>query len=624
MQLSLVSLLGCALTAAATPENPLLDLLEDHLSQKHLGSHTIPNSQGLYDSPSDLKAYYNKCEGFTTKLVCDFLRNEAQNKGLTALEHYNNVIGDDNHYEGELGFGAEPSGIQYPYCSWRYMYSQLNRSNSAWNVAFPDQNSIYHASLVYFNEDDEFVIKGPNIPYVRYFSLQTYDPTAASLDSVIDYQMRTEFNSGSNAYNNATCGEAGDAQGSFDIRITAHGMKYSDNGFINELAALPLDRSHGFFFLFLRLYDPQPYPEDNDSWSKKMSPMIDECYGVEGVENMEEAKRWGWVCPPTLKRTNTHSGLMTELPYCVAGRDNNFKNYNQGAAPGRLCLLRPNSKDNLFLPANDNMHGMFRNHDANYLIGCALHNREEDEDKEKPHLRGRTSRTGDLWARVAGELPLTANSLYDSPYVGDPTNFDIRYISISSINRSPPSAVMKSVKDDEIIAHLKAREGELSRNRNYVLWFGPDEESLPPVARKEGGMYMPWPREQLEDENGTVTFGDLVPYPGILYREILSQGQTLSDDEVDYSQGITDIIRDRCYGSEPFYDKVASETRQTRNLRPYCYEEMCCGDSPPECCRERRHIHSTMRQHYPKIDYYFVDGEGRLTEAEDLGAGTAK
>ena len=85
MQLSLVSLLGCALTAAATPENPLLDLFEDHLSQ-NLGSSQSRNSQGLYDSPSDLKAYYNKCEGFTTKLVCDFLRNEAHNKGLTPLE----------------------------------------------------------------------------------------------------------------------------------------------------------------------------------------------------------------------------------------------------------------------------------------------------------------------------------------------------------------------------------------------------------------------------------------------------------------------------------------------------------------------------------------------------------
>lgn len=71
---------------------------------------------------------------------------------------------------------------------------------------------------------------------MRYFSLQTYDPSAASIDSKIDYQLRTEYNSGSNAYNNATCGEEGDPQGSFDIRITAHGNKYQSNGFINEVS----------------------------------------------------------------------------------------------------------------------------------------------------------------------------------------------------------------------------------------------------------------------------------------------------------------------------------------------------------------------------------------------------
>ena len=122
----------------------------------------------------------------------------------------------DNHYESgfkaEMGMSPDTS-IQYPFCSWRYMYTQLSRDSSAWNVAFPDQNSIYHSMLVYFNKGDEFVIKGPNIPYVRYFSLQTYDPSAASIDSKIDYELRTEYNSGSNAYNNATCGEAGDPQG---------------------------------------------------------------------------------------------------------------------------------------------------------------------------------------------------------------------------------------------------------------------------------------------------------------------------------------------------------------------------------------------------------------------------
>jgi len=592
-------LLLCAVVGA----EDLMGTLRERLREKYSNS---------ADKNDEMRAFYESCEAVTTTLVCDWIRNEAENGDLEPLEHFNNILGVDNHYESgfeaELGMSPDTS-IQYPFCSWRYMYSQLSRDSSAWNVAFPDQNSIYHAMLVYFNKDDEFVIKGPNIPYVRYFSLQTYDPSAASIDSKIDYQLRTEYNSGSNAYSNATCGEAGDPQGSFDIRITAHGNKYQSNGFINELAALHKDRKAGFFFLFLRLYDPEPYPEDGESWNKKMAPMINECYGVEGYgANLEEAKRWGWVCPPILKRTNAGSGIMTELPYCVKGRDDQFKNYNQGATPGRLCLLRPNSKNNLFLPANSNMHGMFRNKDANYLMGCALH------DEGIGRIRGK--RDGKLWARLSGKLPKTPNSLYDTPYVGDPLEYDIRYISISSINRSPPSAVMMTLKDDEILSHLRSLGGDAERNREYVIWFGPDESEMPQVAKDEGGIFVPWPREYQEDDKGNVSFGDLVPYPGILYREILSQSQVLDDYEVTYEEGITDIIRNHCFGEA----KQEREATWRRNLRPYCYEETCCGDSPPECCRERRHIHETMRGHYPKVDYYFVSDEaGEVREATESG-----
>ena len=44
------------------------------------------SKSGSAEDFSELKEYYKKCEGFTEKLVCDFLRNEAVNKGLTPLE----------------------------------------------------------------------------------------------------------------------------------------------------------------------------------------------------------------------------------------------------------------------------------------------------------------------------------------------------------------------------------------------------------------------------------------------------------------------------------------------------------------------------------------------------------
>ena len=42
----------------------------------------------------------------------------------------------------------------------------------------------------------------------------------------------------------------------------------------------------------------------------------------------------------------------------------------QGGIPTKSCLMRPNSKDNLFLPQNAKMSGLFRNKDANYLLSC--------------------------------------------------------------------------------------------------------------------------------------------------------------------------------------------------------------------------------------------------------------
>jgi len=197
-------------------------------------------------------------------------------------------------------------------------------------------------------------------------------------------------------------------------------------------------------------------------------------------------------------------------------------------------MIRPNSKDNLFLPANDALNGEFRNEDANYLMGCV---------EIRPVLRpgapalrgssgelsaGRRTKELTVWARLAGVLPSTAGGVYSEPYVGDPSSYDVRYVSISSTNRSPPSAVYKTVKDSEIREHFGSA-GE------YVIWFGEDESQMPLEALQENAMFMPWPRETrdteawpretkvVENETGEVAMGRLAPFAGILYREILSQ-----------------------------------------------------------------------------------------------------
>ena len=42
----------------------------------------------------------------------------------------------------------------------------------AWNVLFPDDNSIYHVTLAHIKRGDAFKISSDELPYARYFSFQ--------------------------------------------------------------------------------------------------------------------------------------------------------------------------------------------------------------------------------------------------------------------------------------------------------------------------------------------------------------------------------------------------------------------------------------------------------------------
>ena len=203
----------------------------------------------------------------------------------------------------------------------------------------------------------------------------------------------------------------------------------------------------------------------------------------------------------------------------------------------------------------------------------------------------------ELWARVSGVLPVTATSLYRKPYIGNPQSFDIRYVSISSVNRSPPGVVFRTVSDTEILEFNRKKRkrgshGEIERS--YSIWFGPDEQEMPEAAKAEGAMFLPWPRE-VHESDGDVAFGDLVPFPGVLYREVLSQSQVLPPSSVDFDQGVTDIVGEVCSKDVQGFGN---------NSSIYCRHELCCGDSPPECCRSRKHIHAAMGEHMPKIEYF--------------------
>ena len=106
---------------------------------------------------------------------------------------------------------------------------------------------------------------------------------------------------------------------------------------------------------------------------------------------------------------------------------------------------------------------------------------EEEEEEEEP----------ELWARVTGRLPRTANSLYEPPFIANVTDYEVRYVSLSSVSRSPPYRAYQTVHDLDIIQHYLAKEGpEWEKDRPFTLWFGPPdltEAELPTIIEQERG-----------------------------------------------------------------------------------------------------------------------------------------
>jgi hypothetical protein len=52
--------------------------------------------------------------------------------------------------------------------------------------------------------------------------------------------------------------------------------------------------------------------------------------------------------------------------------------------------------------------------------------------------------------RMQGKLPRTPHSLYSFPRVSEPEHYDVRYLSISTIDMLFPSPTYEEVKDTDI------------------------------------------------------------------------------------------------------------------------------------------------------------------------------
>ena len=61
----------------------------------------------------------------------------------------------------------------------------------------------------------------------------------------------------------------------------------------------------------------------------------------------------------------------------------------------------------------------------------------------------------ELWARVEATLPRVPRAQYEPPYVADTDSVDVRYVSLSTVNQSPPKKVWATIQDTDIIQHYQ-------------------------------------------------------------------------------------------------------------------------------------------------------------------------
>ena len=591
-------------------------------------------------------------------------------------------------------------------------------------MAFPDSRSYYHVSILYLNPGDEIKISAPALPYARYFSFQAYSifdfVSSASLRDVDIIPER-----GPNVYTNVTAAQRREKQGAYEIYITPHGGQ----GHRNELRAFPKGKQRGFMVLFFRIYQ--------DRLDQPPLPGIEEdlaCFAPGGEYAGETPQEWGWACPPIIavKRAvavgegggaAAAGGEFKDLHMCRYRRKHGIS-WNDVAAPEptRYKNRAPNKPFNFFMPPPIHLSGKFANKDAKYLISLAEGpktsvspggggRRKRKDKKERNGLlalgMGRRRRSGDqqgreqeeeeeeeeepeLWARVTGKLPRTANSLYEPPFIANVTDYEVRYVSLSSVSRSPPYRAYQTIHDLDIIQHYVAKEGpEWEKDRPFTLWFGPPdltETELPPIIEQERGkkeeerlewflrdlcvcremyvcyvipsicthslnptnihihtaLFMPW---------GKSFKGEHIPFPGVLYRQILSRSQVMSAMRHhgdlgprqhtphthhkhhhhhhgshgnhshgsthhhasasatataycpveaqkgllgNHHSGIADIIPSACLREKREEGSSPSSTDQ----------HICCGIEAPDHCYDPQFISSRMKGFYPLIEYF--------------------
>ena len=519
-------------------------------------------------------------------------------------------------------------------CSWKYL-----SDGYSWNVALPDFYSKYHISILYFpSEDHIYEIQGNEIPYARYFSYQVYEPSIKhgnAIDSINDRQIQTDGEYNMNAYKNLTFARSKCRQGSYSIYISNDGKK----GFTNEIQGLPSGQQKGWFILFLRLYI---LPEDKPPKTLKHCNMFYQ-NGSALIESAADQQHevWGWVKKPKIflhltkvkvnnyysentlpmknsRELNRYQILLQEIRYCEDRWNWNEKLfYFLRKILSILKLLFPTLKkplrnvrdsfdanldNNIYLPSYNDRIGTFNNHDARY-IGGATDNVKLSKSflnsKIKTDLRLQDNSSIALWASIKGTLPLTPGSLYEPPFIANICSYDIRYISISSGDRSFPLQTHSTINDNDIKRYYKniryanfQDDNSSYNNINFNIWIGPENSEIPFLAHKTKSIILRWPSKRSFSSSRVSQRNYAVDYPGFLIRQLYAVYE-MDDKE---SCPISNLDQNKQKKST-VAEIIPKECSLSSN--------QCCGDKElKESCHLPEFLSSQLQSYYPKVTYY--------------------
>jgi len=138
----------------------------------------------------------------------------------------------------------------------------------------------------------------------------------------------------------------------------------------------------------------------------------------------------------------------------------------------------------------------------------------------------------------------------------------------------------------------------------------------------ETAVFIPW---------GKSFAGDHIPYPAILYRQILARSQALSYpvEATTYDPfSLADIIPEKCDGLQNQQQCSSSSKQGGLVSSPLCgpltewewaMRTVCCGKNTPMYCHNPMFVQHRMQDYYPSVSFYYSDiGDAKnLTMVDD-------